>query len=167
MDTRKIEMLAEEDRFDEALAACDTLLADSSNSTAEVMRARAHVYALMHDYQSAIRDRKAALRVGDDPLGDHHMLAHYTLSAGDTVEAAQHLRKALSFGRELEETWFETSCYFLLAFCHMELDSFDKALDYLARAEKSEPDGPAYIPNVGMVTHSQLREEIERRMKSS
>ena len=167
MDLKTIEFLAEQDRLEEALAGCAELLAGTTVDKAEALRARAFVYALMNDYENAIRDRKAAIDIGNDTLDDHHTVALYALSLGDLDESVIYLNETVRLGKEIGETWYESNSYFLLAFAQMELKQFEIALVNLENANRLEPDCPYHIPHVGMCTYDQLREEIGRRMKGN
>ena len=165
MELDEIKRLAEQDHYEEALAKCEELLNGIPEKKTEILRVRAYVFALLGDYESALKDREAIFKMDKGILKDYFLAADNALELGDFIRAVGWLKKLLRLGKEHNETWFESSAYFLLAYAQMELGHYDDAIVDLDCAISLEANCSMFLPNLGMWDHNRLKEEIHRRAK--
>lgn len=161
----RVKRLINQDSHEEALAECGSLLSSDPEHKDEILRVRAHAYAMSGDDASAVRDHEYVINGGSPKLSDYNLGGFRAISAEEFEKSVVWFEELLRLGREREEAWVESATLFYLAYLYMEFEEFDKAIEYLAEANRIEPEGGLPIPNVGMCNHSQLREEIERRRK--
>ena len=159
----RVERLINQALYEEALVECGNLLSTDPEHKDEILRVRAHAFAMSGDDASAIRDHELVITGGSPKLSDYNLGAFRAISAEEFEKAVVWFEELLRLGREQKETGFESATLFYLAYLYMEFKEFDKAIDYLAAAERIEPEGGIPIPNVGMCNHTQLLEEIELR----
>jgi tetratricopeptide (TPR) repeat protein len=163
VDLKQIKSLAERDQYDEALAECDGLLSGSTGKKADVLRMRAHVFALRGDYSNAVEGRETVLEMGEGTIKDYYRAADNALSAGQFAQAADWFKEVLRLGEGQNETWFKSASYFLLAYAQMELGQYQEAIANLDCAVAVEADVAMPLPGVcGTFSNQQLREEIRR-----
>lgn len=164
MDLKAIKSLTEQKRYDEALAACEELLRQAPESKADVLRARASVFARSRDYERALHDRETLFEMGEGKIADYYLAADTALAARKFTQAAIWLKEVLRLGEAQSETWFKAASHFLLAYAQMEIGQYQEAFANLDCAIAVEADIAMPLPGMcGTCSHEQLREEIRRR----
>jgi tetratricopeptide (TPR) repeat protein len=164
MDLKQIKSLADQRRYDQALAECEAFIESIPENKADALRTRAYIFALMGDYQRALRDREMIIDMGEGTIRDYYRGADNALSAGKFTQAATWLNEVLRMGEEQNETWFKSASYFLLAYAQMEVRQYQEAIANIDRAVAIEADVAMPLPGIsGMCNQRQLREEIMRR----
>ena len=160
---REIKALADQGEFDDALTKCNFLLAQMPEMRSDILRIRAYVYSLQGMYEQAIDDRNELIGSGDGMLRDYYLLGDNSLSLGRFADASKSLQEVLRLGAEQNETWFDSAALLLLSYAHMELGRLQEAIQCLDQAIDKDPECAIPMPGQGMVSHQQLREEINRR----
>lgn len=164
MDLKTIKSLTEQKRYDDALAACELLLQEIPERTADILRSRASVFVRIRDYERALQDRQSLFKMGEGTIADYYLAADNALSARKFAEACGWLSEVLRLGEEQGETWFKAGAYFLLAYAQMELGQYKDAIATLDHAVAVEVDIAMPLPGMcGICSHQQLREKIIRR----
>lgn len=161
----RVKRLVYQDSFEEALAECNNLLSSDPEHKDEILRERAHAFAMSGDDESAVRDHELVINGASPEMRDYYLGAFRAISAKDLKRSAAWFKELLRLGREQKEAWLDSATPFYLAYIYMEFEEFDKAVEYLDEAIRIQPDGEMPIPDVGMCTNAQLREEIDRRRK--
>lgn len=163
MNPSRIKSLADQGRYEEAFSACEELLTNSLANKAEVLRARAYVFVMQDDFESAIKDRESIIDNGDGLLKDYYLVAEHALYANQFDKAVAWFNDVLRIGEEQGEDWFKGATHFLLAYAQMELGKFDAALGNLDCAVAIESDIAMPTPIARLCDNETLRREIKRR----
>jgi tetratricopeptide (TPR) repeat protein len=161
----RVKRLVYQHSFEEALAECNNLLSRDPEHKDEILRERAHAFAMSGDYESAVRDHELVINGASPEMRDYYLGAFRAIFADEIEKSVGWFEELLRLGVEQKEVWFESATLFYLSYAHMKLDDYDKATQYLDEAIRIEADIAMPIPE-GMCTNSQLREEIERRRSS-
>lgn len=159
-----IKSLVEQNEFGQALAECEKLLFAHPENSADVLRIRAFVYASSGDYASSLRDREKILELSECMMKDYYLAAEQAIYAGQFAKATTWLKETVRLGHSKNDTWFESSSNFLLAYAQLELGNCAEALKYLDMAVNLENDIAMPLPNTTICTHSELRDLILARM---
>lgn len=165
MKLSQIEKLAETDRFDEALAECEALLRDGTIDTRDVLRTRAHVFALSGRHVNASADYEEIIKLGAASIRDYYQAGDQALKASDLELAHRRFQDVLSIGKQQGETWFESAVLFYLAYVEMNRNNHQCALGYAAQAATIERDCAMPLPERGMVGIEELKAEIQQRCR--
>lgn len=166
MSLQRIKSLTNKAQYDEALAECENVLKSGSDPNIDVLRQRAHIFALQDDYLNALRDEEAILATGDGALKDYYHSANYALHAGELEKSVHRLKDLLRLGEEQGEDWFKSAACLLLAYAYMELGNYAEAIHNVDSAMAVEADCAMPLPEVGMCSADQLKKEITRRKDS-
>jgi tetratricopeptide (TPR) repeat protein len=164
MELERIELLARQNRYDEALAFCEKLLQGDQENTTNILRTRAFIFARSGQYEYAMQDFQTIFGMGEGAISDYYLAATHALSARQFTQAITWLEEVLRLGKEQQEEWFESATYFLLAYAQMELGQLPEAIMNLNLAVAVDADVAMPLPRRrGIYSHKQLRDEIERR----
>lgn len=166
MDLEQVKLLAQQDRYDEALAECEKWLREAPNRKADILRIRAYTLARQGDYERALQDRESIFQMEDGTIRDYYLAANNALMAGHLPKAASWLKEVVRRGKDQDETWFEAATRFLLAYVLMESGDLRGAKRDLDLAIAMDPDCAMPLPGLGVWNCNRLREEIERRAAS-
>lgn len=160
-----VNALVKEGKYDEALARCDSLFAEMPISRAEILRLRAYVHAHRGTYEEAIADRESIISSDEGILRDYYQLADNLLSAGRYEDASKWFNEVLRKGADQNETWFDAAALLLLAYAQIRLGRLQDAEIALDKAVAIDPECAMPVRGDGLVTHQNLREEIQRRAR--
>lgn len=163
----KAKSLAERGEFGEALRVCAELLAGQHGDSVEILRTRAHVYALMGDYELALVDRKSIIDQQSCALSDIYLAADCAMKAQRFDDAIRWFKSCISLGEREGDAWFRSASLFYLAFCEMTTGRLDDALESIDLASSQEPRIELPVPGRGMCSDSSLKGEIRRRISLS
>ena len=83
----------------------------------------------------------------------HHAAAQFEVNNGNTDQAIDHYRRALSF------TPGQTGLLLQIAYLHLRRSEYTPALDYLERARRVSPDSPEAAKLAGWAYYGQNRTE--------
>lgn len=165
--TKRIKSLADQGRFEDALASCDSLLEQSPGLKGEILRARAYVYSVQGRYDLAIADRRTLIESGEGLLRDYYQIGDNSMSAGLFEDASGWFIEILRLGAEQNEKWFESAALLLLSFAQLQLGRLQEASRYLDQAVSSDPECAMPVRGHGMINPDRLRKEIARRLGTS
>lgn len=146
--------------FDDALRACDVLIAESATSYAAALRLRAAVRSAIGDFDSAIQDYLLLLESDDARLSDWYLAADNALEARRFTESAQWFQEVLRRGEVAGEDWYKGASLFYLSYCELMIGEPHKALVLLETAEKVDPSIELHLPGLGLCNISRLRLSI-------
>jgi tetratricopeptide (TPR) repeat protein len=164
---KRIDKLAKEHRYEEALGECNKLLKEVPMAQLDILRMRSRIHARCNDFEQSLIDFSMIVETGEATIRDYYSAADCALSAGKFAQAASCYKEVLRLGEEQNETWFRSASFFLLAYAQMELGQFQEANQNLDSAIAAEANVAMPVPSMcGMCTHQQLREEIRHRMNS-
>jgi len=83
----------------------------------------------------------------------HHAAAQLELKSGESEQAINHYRRALTFAPE------QTGLLLQIAYLHLRRSEYTPALDYLERARRASPESPEVAKLAGWALYGQNRTE--------
>jgi tetratricopeptide (TPR) repeat protein len=167
MKSQEIKQLIEQRDYEQALTACEKALSETPEQKIDVLRLRAEAFAIIGDYEKAIADYETIIAQAPGAIRDYYLAAFNCLSLNRFERARELYEVVLRLGREQNELWFESPSNFYLSYVQMELEDYDKALIFLGAAAQTETDLALPIPDIGMCSEQQLRQEIQRRKQAA
>ena len=161
-----IKALVEAGNFNLAIDECDKLLLENPDSTQDILRFRAFVYAASGDHKKSMADREKVLSLGQCLMKDYYLAAEQAIYTGDFIKATNWLQEVLRLGDAEGDAWFESASRFLLSYAHYSLGNYSAALIDLEKAVNQEHDiaMPLPINESSLCTHAELKELILGKM---
>ncbi len=163
MNLEEISTLIENRQFDEAINECNLLLAKMPEERIEILRIRAFAFDMAGDSERSLEDHERIFEEEGVTIKDFYLAAFRAVFAAQFEKARVWFSEVLRLSREQEETWFLSATLFHLSYVEMQLNDYGKAIEYLNEATLVDADVGMPIPEGGICTSEQLREEIERR----
>lgn len=164
MNLVDIKKLAETGKIINALNAINFILHDRDDDNLEALRIRAYVYNLNRNYSEALADRLKIVSSTEPKLKDYFLAANAALYIKSYHLAVDLLDNLLEKGAEKNNNWFNSTAFFLLAYCYMQEGDYKKASINLDKAEFIETDVSIPIPlTVKIYNVDILRGEIRAK----
>ena len=164
MNDQSIKRLIDRKEFDKALELCEERVRDGKDSTGNVLRQRAYLYARDGNYESALADRETIIESGEAKLQDFFQAGNAALFLCRFDRAESHFLKLIEYGSESSEDWFAAAAHFLAAYAQLRLRKPEEALSSVSIAAELEASCEMPIPHEGVWDIQTLRSRIEHSM---
>lgn len=153
---RAVAKLQDAEEFENALEACVQLVNDPVTRAAG-LRARADIYADMHQRESEVADREALVRLDTQEPNDYFEFGIALWRVGRFVDAVDAFSRAIELGAQADFHYYTNASRMHLAAVLVKLGRYEEA----RRECCLIPDGySSYLPGDGVTTKEQLLDKM-------
>jgi tetratricopeptide (TPR) repeat protein len=123
----KVRRLADAQQLDEAIQLCSRLI-DSEPNLYDAFKQRAHLFARIGKWTSAIEDITRAIELNSEEPAFYFSRARWHIQAKEFVEAIRDLGEVIDLEKYHSDTYYLESAYFFRALCHRGIGRPDLVL---------------------------------------